>query len=341
MNVEQAENPERWNRFVEEQSGPIFSRWEWSEICASYGHDIQNLVAKNDGEIVGVLPLVEVNSSLFGHKLVSMPFCEYGGPITRESDHNVAEQLGEKVHQIANRNEVDFVSLRNTVADIADRYEAKERFVNFQLTLDDIDEVWDGFESRLRRGIRKAEDENIEIQICSSEDDLRQFYDLFLETMRGHGSPPHSFAFFKEIWTSFDTDQFRVFLAFYEGKLVNGIAVFKWADKALYWSGASDIEYRDLNGGSLALWEAIQWAHDMGCLKFDLGRTREGSGVYMYKKGFGGEKIWMQDYHYLTEGAELPNPEDDKYELPMKVWKRLPMKLTEILGPPIRKNITL
>jgi len=38
------------------------------------------LVAERGSEIVGVLPLAEVKSRLFGHALTSLPFCVYGGP---------------------------------------------------------------------------------------------------------------------------------------------------------------------------------------------------------------------------------------------------------------------
>jgi len=61
----------------------------------------------------------------------------------------------------------------------------------------------------------------------------------------------------------------------------------------------SDYEYRDLNGGSLALWKSLQWAANNGYDTYDFGRTREGTGVYMFKKSFGGVKTWYDDYHYF------------------------------------------
>ena len=39
--------------------------------------------------------------------------------------------------------------------------------------------------------------------------------------------------------------------------------------------------------------------------------------------------------------AELPHPETDSYGLAKRVWRRLPLRLTRLLGPPIRKNISL
>ena len=44
------------------------------------------LLAERGGAIVGVLPLAEVSSRLFGHSLVSLPFCVYGGPAADDAE---------------------------------------------------------------------------------------------------------------------------------------------------------------------------------------------------------------------------------------------------------------
>jgi hypothetical protein len=44
-----------------------------------FRHRTHYLLAERGGEIVGVLPLAQVKSRLFGHSLVSLPFCAYGG----------------------------------------------------------------------------------------------------------------------------------------------------------------------------------------------------------------------------------------------------------------------
>ncbi len=51
-----------------------------SFISKTYGHNTRYLCAYDDvGGIVGVLPLVQLNSRLFGNFLVSMPYFNYGG----------------------------------------------------------------------------------------------------------------------------------------------------------------------------------------------------------------------------------------------------------------------
>ena len=84
VNVRAFENKdaERWEAYV--ASSPqttFFHRIAWREICESvFRHRPHYLLAERGAEIAGVLPLVEVRSWLFGHALISLPFCVYGGP---------------------------------------------------------------------------------------------------------------------------------------------------------------------------------------------------------------------------------------------------------------------
>jgi lipid II:glycine glycyltransferase (peptidoglycan interpeptide bridge formation enzyme) len=99
---------------------------------------------------------------------------------------------------------------------------------------------------------------------------------------------------------------------------------------------------RPAGGGSFLLWNGIEDACEEGYSTYTLGRTREGTGVYSFKKSWGGEKVWFDDYHYFPgEEAELPNPDDEKYDRVKDAWERLPLKATELVGPPIRRNISL
>src|SRR5947208_3336522 len=70
-----------WDRFVEQHPAATVAHLAaWgSVIHRAYGHESVCLVAEKEGDIAGVLPLVLIRSWLFGHRLVSMPFLDYGG----------------------------------------------------------------------------------------------------------------------------------------------------------------------------------------------------------------------------------------------------------------------
>jgi hypothetical protein len=50
----------------------------------AFGHECRYLVARR-GPVVGVLPLVEIRSALFGRTLTSLPFVNFGG-VLAETD---------------------------------------------------------------------------------------------------------------------------------------------------------------------------------------------------------------------------------------------------------------
>jgi len=76
-----AEDVARWDAFVSAcPEATFFHRAGWKTVIErAFGHRTHYLLAQRDGIIVGVLPLTEVNSCLFGHSLVSNVFCVYGG----------------------------------------------------------------------------------------------------------------------------------------------------------------------------------------------------------------------------------------------------------------------
>src|SRR5260370_40934924 len=79
---------QRWDAFVHRcPSATFFHRFGWREVIENvFRHRPHYRIAERDGEIVGVLPLAEVKSRLFGHALVSLPFCVYGGPAANDPE---------------------------------------------------------------------------------------------------------------------------------------------------------------------------------------------------------------------------------------------------------------
>src|SRR4029077_4497093 len=71
----------RWDEFVTGcDDATFFHRAGWKAVIErAFGHRTRFLYAEAGGRIEGVLPLAELRSFLFGHALVSLPFCVYGG----------------------------------------------------------------------------------------------------------------------------------------------------------------------------------------------------------------------------------------------------------------------
>jgi len=337
-----------WDAFVDANDGPAYALSGWREAVDAYGHDRWQLVVRDteSDELVAALPLYHVDSRLFGSKLLSPAFAERGAVVVGEdASEQAVELLLDQTVQLAQRLGVDSVSLRGAQVTGTDEFVEKNRYVTFQIdTAAGADAVWDGIKDSRQRQVEQAgEDDSLRFSTGSSLDDLREYYGLYLESMRGHGSPPHSFEFFERLWESlYPNGRFRLSTVHRDGSLINGMIDLAVGDTVYQWGVVSDYEYRDLNGGSFLLWKSLDWAAEEGYDTYEFGRTREGSGVYMFKKSFGGSKTWYDDLHYFPGGSEtLQDPEDDKYDRAKDIWKRLPLPVTRLIGPQVRKRIGL
>jgi CelD/BcsL family acetyltransferase involved in cellulose biosynthesis len=85
-----------WDAFVDSSPGAtFFHRFGWQRVLQeAFGHTSCYLVAEEEQSgqaprIVGLLPLAQVRSRLFGNTLTSLPFCVYGGIV---AETNAAAQ---------------------------------------------------------------------------------------------------------------------------------------------------------------------------------------------------------------------------------------------------------
>ncbi|MBN8909500.1 MAG: peptidoglycan bridge formation protein FemAB, partial [Rhodospirillales bacterium] len=85
--LERASAP-AWDAFVAAMpDGTFCHRAGWAHVLeTAFGHRSHYVYAERDGAIVGVLPLARMRSLLFGHSLVSSPFCVYGGPLAADEE---------------------------------------------------------------------------------------------------------------------------------------------------------------------------------------------------------------------------------------------------------------
>ncbi|WP_227132777.1 GNAT family N-acetyltransferase [Halorubellus salinus] len=293
-----------------------------------------------------MLPLVRIESRLFGDQIVSMPYSSLGSVLVGDdrAEETTAVLLDSAI-EFADQTGVDHLSLRGRDLGERDRLTKKRRYVTFRVQLDrDPGDIWDSMKASRQRQVRQAiDDDSLTFEVGTSLSDLREFYQLYLRTMRGHGSPPHDFEFFRTLWERYsETGVFRLGLIRMDGRIINGVLDLALGDRIAQHTVVSEYEERDRNGGSLLHWKSLEWGAKNGYEAYNFGRTREGSGVYMFKKSFGGEKVWLDDYHYFPgDPVDLTDAEDDEYDAAKRVWRRLPIPVTRIIGPYLRKQISL
>src|SRR6267143_1073967 len=166
-----------WDRFVEQHPAATVAHLSaWGRIAAgAYGHASAYLSVEDDGEKLGVLPLVLVSSRLFGRRLVSMPFLDYGGLlVSREAPFGAVDQaLVDAALGVAGERGAQSLGLRQFHS-LPVPYQTATDRVTMLLTLTTKDAVWKALSSERRNRIRKGEKNGLTAAWCGAEalDDL-------------------------------------------------------------------------------------------------------------------------------------------------------------------------
>jgi CelD/BcsL family acetyltransferase involved in cellulose biosynthesis len=88
-------------------------------------------------------------------------------------------------------------------------------------------------------------------------------------------------------------------------------------------------------------WDVMARAGQRGVRLFDYGRSKRETGSYRFKKHWGFEETPLAYEYSLVRAKTMPNvsPTNAKYHLFVEAWKRLPLPLSRMLGPPLARNL--
>ncbi len=330
-------NYARWDSYVQQSSdATFFHQSGWKDVIeTAFGHKTYFLYTENNGEITGLLPLVHVNSLLFGNTLVSTAFCVYGGIVA--NDELTYLELDKEACRLAVELGVDCLEMRNRVQKTPDR-PYKELYVTFRKELDaDIEKNMQAIPRKQRAMVRKG----IEAGLTSSIDDgVDRLHLAYSESVRNLGTPVFSKKYFQTLKDVFG-EQCEVLSIDLNGQLVASVMSFYFKDQVLPYYGGGTGLARNLKGNDFMYWEVMRRAVEKGVKIFDYGRSKIGTGSYSFKKnwGFIPEPLFYE--FYLVKADALPdiNPLNPKYKMFIAAWKRLPVPVSQMIGPWLSKYL--
>jgi hypothetical protein len=82
-------------------------------------------------------------------------------------------------------------------------------------------------------------------------------------------------------------------------------------------------------------------AAQRGCGRIDFGRSKLGTGAYDFKCNWGMEPRPLSYAVRTAEGAKPReiNPLNPKYRLRIALWRKLPLAIANLIGPPIARGL--
>ena len=306
-------------------------------IEAGYGHPARPIVACEGDRVVGVLPLFEFAGPFGRRSWVSSPFCDLGGPLAERPE--IAEALVESACQLAGEATID---LRAATPLSLSRPSARraEHKVRMLLELPESSEaLLASFKAKLRSQVRKAEKNGCEF--TWGADQVDDFYAIFSINMRDLGSPVHAKRLFDEIVSAFGEHAHLGVVRFEGRPVAAGLALSVGGRMAIPWA-SSLRAYNKLAPNMLLYWNLLKRAADGGFTSFDFGRSSEGEGTYRFKAQWGASP---QPLHWLElgEGA-APEPQAGPgrgRQLAESLWRRLPLPVANLVGPRVRRYVSL
>lgn len=334
---EYAGTPDAWNSFAAAQAGGTFCHWYgWKKVIEQvFGHECRYLGAyQGEGDtLAGLLPLVRVRSRVFGHYLVSMPFLNYGGPL---GDTGAVRDLVAAAVEEARVSNAKLLELRSTVPLEID-LPASHRKVTVVLDLPKTpEELWKALSHGMRNKIRKPQKEKVEVRFGAAE--MEPFWRIFSRHMRDLGTPTLPLGWFRAIQETFGEGVWFA-CAYHQGTAIAGGCGFVTPREfELTWSSALN-QYRDLRANVLLHYSFMEAAVKRGVARFNFGRSTPGSGTHEFKLQWGSrdEALWWYQRAATPDAAaaSTPSPHDSAYAWGPRVWKKLPLGLTNRLGPKI------
>ncbi|MFC4255902.1 FemAB family PEP-CTERM system-associated protein [Altererythrobacter xixiisoli] len=336
-NLREADECRRIEAYVADRGGSVFQRPAWLRaVEQGTGQRARGLVAERAGQLTGWLPLNEIHSPVFGRVLASSGFAVEGGVIADRPD--TAVLLCRAAEEYAVRLSCSGVELRGGPAP-DDWHIRTDSHCGFVAALESGDEAQLGVIPRKQRAeVRKALSNPLDISIGTGPEDRAAHYAVYAESVRNLGTPVFPRALFDAALDALDAD---ILTVRHDGIPVASVLSIYHAGAVMpYWGGGT-FAARQLRANDRMYYELMLHARRRGSDRFDFGRSKTSSGAYFFKKNWGFEPEPLAYASWTAPGVEKRDidPNSEKHSARIALWKRLPLALSNRIGPLIARGL--
>lgn len=327
-----------WDAFVDTHpDATVFHQAGWKTVIeAGFGQACPSVYVERAGEVRGVLPLVHVRSPLFGSSLVSNGFCLYGGPLAQDAEalsaldgHAVAEAerlgVGALEYRLRRPLHPDWPTRSDLYATFRKRLAA------------DVDAQFKSVPSKRRNMVRKGIKQGLVTEIDNGID---RFYDIYAESWRNLGTPVYARRYFQAVKDVF-ADSCEFLVVSHQGAPIAAALCLYFRDEVMPFYLGGRASGRAVAANDFLFWEAMRRGCERECAFFDFGRSKKDTGSFFFKTDWGYAPEWLHYEYKLLGLSAIPekNPLNQKYRLMVESWKRLPIVISNLLGPWISRQL--
>lgn len=337
-----------WDTYVAEN--PLinpYCHFAWKKaVSEAYGFQGYYLCAVRGDNVAGIFPLIHLKIPFGPSTLVSLPYCDAGG--VHAEDEETALQMLHAAMELGVQLRADYLLVRSTRQSYPHEFlknvncstECDKVSMRLELPIT-VDILWNGFKSKLRSQIIKAEKNGLVFR-WADQGDLNAFYTVFSRNMRDLGSPVHGIHWLKSITGQYGAAA-RIGLI-YKGRKTIGCGLILCGSKTVAIPWASTLrEYNSLSPNMLLYWNLIKFSIENNYSEFDFGRSTRGGGTYRFKKQWGATEHILYTHAFENKPFQKKSTKGmaSKREKLAAIWSKLPLPIANTLGPMLRKYISL
>jgi CelD/BcsL family acetyltransferase involved in cellulose biosynthesis len=334
----------RWEQFVTAHpQALVYHLPAWLRVLRrafSYPDTIL-AVEGEDGRLRGVLPLLHKRGVHRGRVLSSLPHTPVAGPIALDSDAAalLMRAAVAQAQQASSRLQLKLDG--EPVGMAADLRCVPWRWAYVRDLPSDPEALRFGSarnHARIKWAAGKAARAGVRLRDADSEADLRGWYGLYLDTMRERVVPPLPYRFFRAMWHELHPPGYlRLVLAERQahgaGRLLAGSVFLGFGETLFYAFNGRRRSGLALRPNDAIHWHVMRQACAAGFRRYDFGEVAdENEGLAEFKAKWGTTPRQLYRLYYPAphdidagSGRRIPGPVQT-------VWRRLPLRATEVLG---------
>jgi hypothetical protein len=340
-----AQRDPRWERFLSTHPEALpYHHPGWLKTLSEvYHHHFIGLSCEDaDGRIQGVLPLFRRGTRRNGD-LRSLPHTPVAGPLAT-SAAAMTTLLRGAVQQVemGRGRSLQLRSARDDLAKLVDDLIAVPWIVTYRRDLpapaDDLRFGDARNHGAVKRAVKKAEKAGVRVRPAESLRELKDWYQLYLVTMRSHAVPPIPFRFFSTLWDTLrPLGMMRLLVADRserEGRMLAGSVYFLYGRSVFFaFNGRREADLA-VRPNDAIQWRAIHDAWQEGFRSFDMGEVDpDNPGLAAFKLKWGMEKETLYRYYYPAAKRIHPLKSSGlAHRIARRPWRRLPLGMTVRLG---------
>ena len=312
-----------WDDLVLSSShGTIFHTWKWLEIVKKHtGTRFLPLMAYKGNELVALYPVFIQKKGIFTLAFSPPPqtYLLYLGPVIRGYDalkQDKKESLLSDIQEALNTVLIsemgcNYIRIQPAPGIYDSRYLLWAGFsvdpmYTYRIPLSNgIENIWSGFDRKLRVDINRAEREKVEVKEGDLED-LMAIAENLARRFQEQGMKPNDYRnYLRELYSAFSPEHFKVFVARHNGERVGGMVALCFNRIMYLWIGIPKFEVPGISPNDLVQWEGIKWACKNGYAYYEL-MDGNNSRLRKYKAKYNPDLcLWYSAEKYSSSVIKL------------------------------------